>query len=421
MKNNNSDISNVRSNQILKEIFSNLSMIHILKLIKYKKKLQKRLEITKDIYEKNSKLPKFEITNKFLPSYDSEVGLSICIIINSLSFVLFYIYFFIYTILLVSLNGFDENNIKENSENSIKIVNAINKSLFALDSVMIISFILTRCCIYERYENRKKILNKIFLIFIVVIYVAFEVLIIWKLVLEYKIKKIAITWFIRMDISILVFYSIMITCKSCETFAWIKGSCCEEEHKTFCYLKSINNIMIKHIKLPDNFESFRKKEQMDIIFEHCPNIKTILNSPKFLIMIENNINKKRLELGLEPIKFESIFLPFMAALPSEAFFSEYRKIFIVGKNKYLFLCTMDELKNKSNKIDFDLMKIINNRNLSSMNLINGKDEEKFYIYFWGTNNNINDENIKVELKTKETEKIEINPFIYTNSELRLMK
>ena len=215
MKNNNSDISNVRSNQILKEIFSNLSMIHILKLIKYKKKLQKRLEITKDIYEKNSKLPKFEITKKFLPSYDSEVGLSICIIINSLSFVLFYIYFFIYTILLVSLNGFDENNIKENSENSIKIVNAINKSLFALDSVMIISFILTRCCIYERYENRKKILNKIFLIFIVVIYVAFEVLIIWKLVLEYKIKKIAITWFIRMDISILVFYSIMITCKSC--------------------------------------------------------------------------------------------------------------------------------------------------------------------------------------------------------------
>ena len=82
---------------------------------------------------------------------------------------------------------------------------------------------------------------------------------------------------------------------------------------------------------------------------------------------------------------------------------------------------MDELKNKSNKIDFDLMKIINNRNLSSMNLLNGKDEEKFYIYFWGTNNNINDENIKVELKTKETEKIEINPFIYTNSELRLMK
>ena len=320
MKNNSPDISSIKSNQILKEIFSNLPMIHILKLIKYKKKLQKRLEITKDIYEKNSKLPKFEITNKFLPSYDSEVGLSIWLIINSLSFILFYIYFFIYTILLVSLDGFDENNIKENSENSIKIVNAINKSLFALDSVMIISFILTRCCIYERYENRKKILNKIFLIFIVVIYVAFEVLIIWKLVLEYKIKKIAITWFIRMDISILVFYSIMITCKSCETFAWIKGSCCEEEHKPFCYLKSINNIMIQHIKLPDNFESFRKKEQMDIIFEHCPNIKTILNSPKFLIMIENKINKKRLELGLEPIKFESIFLPFMAALPPEAFF-----------------------------------------------------------------------------------------------------
>ena len=414
MKNNSPDISSIKSNQILKEIFSNLPMIHILKLIKYKKKLQKRLEITKDIFEKNFELPKFEISNKFKPNYGSEEVLSICSIINSIYFPLFNVYFLIYILVLVSLDGFDGNNVKKNSENSIKVVNTINEWLFAELAIMILSIVLTRFYIYEKYENRKKISYNIFLIFILLIDCVFEGLIIWKLVLEYKIKKNKITWFMRMDISILVFYSIKIMCKSCEIFAWIKCSCCEEKPKPIFYLKSINNIIINQIELPENFKSCSKKEQMDIIFGHHPKIKTILSSSKFQIMIEEIVNNKRSELGFEHFKFESIFLPFMAILPSEAFFFEHRKIFIVGKNKYLILCTMDELENKLNNVDvdFDLMKIINNRNLCSMNLIKGKDEEKLYIYFWGTNNNIYDEDIKKETKSKDNERIEIRPFIY---------
>ena len=41
-------------------------------------------------------------------------------------------------------------------------------------------------------------------------------------------------------------------------------------------------------------------------------------------------------------------------IPSELFFFEHRKIFIIGKNKYLICCSLDEFKNKLNNNDFDL-------------------------------------------------------------------
>ena len=67
------------------------------------------------------------------------------------------------------------------------------------------------------------------------------------------------------------------------------------------------------------------------------------------------------------------------------------------------------------------MKILNKPNLNRINILKSQDvgEEKIYIYFWGTNNNINYEYIKKETITKENEKIEIKTFINQNSEARL--
>ena len=49
--NNNPNFSNIKSKDIMKEILSFLSMCKILKLIKYNKNLQNRLDISKNVFE----------------------------------------------------------------------------------------------------------------------------------------------------------------------------------------------------------------------------------------------------------------------------------------------------------------------------------------------------------------------------------
>ena len=130
----------VKSKEILKQIFSHLEIVHILKLIKYNKAMQNRLQLTRDIFIDNSDLPRYEyeLRSKVVKNIKKRKGLisddeqrKLTLICNSCCSGIILLYLLIYSNLLVTLDIFDESNTKENyGQDSLDNIEFLNKSLF---------------------------------------------------------------------------------------------------------------------------------------------------------------------------------------------------------------------------------------------------------------------------------------------------
>ena len=172
-----------------------------------------------------------------------------------------FIYVLIFASILASKGAFYENNTKDNyNKNYAKVIDKINLSLFGFLAYIIVSYfiiftwITNRCEFYSEY----KIIKKIVLILLGIIYLSYEVLIIIKLVLSYKIKKGKITWFMRCDYVLLVFiflYLSYIVFNNVIYFLETGGY--EPKPKTqIIYVKRLlkfRNININAYELPENF------------------------------------------------------------------------------------------------------------------------------------------------------------------------
>ena len=95
---------------------------------------------------------------------------------------IFFIYSFIYTILLVSLDSFDESNTIENYDKSAtKIIKIINACLFILDAVLLGSYFFFVFYVIKNEEydyGIKKYFKWTLVILIDLIHLTFEGLII---------------------------------------------------------------------------------------------------------------------------------------------------------------------------------------------------------------------------------------------------
>ena len=203
---NKCDINKITNKYILKSLFAYLKYEKLLKLVNNHKGLQNRLGINLQNYKEISNFPKYEYIKYEKTFENTKTRIDVechhilaCCTISCMKCI-FFIYSLIYSILLVSKDSFDDINSKEDS--SINIIKRINACTFILDILtlatpFLLSFILSD---YKIDYGLKKYIKIFIIIIINLTHFSFEGLIIWKLVLSYRIiKEGSITWFMIMD------------------------------------------------------------------------------------------------------------------------------------------------------------------------------------------------------------------------------
>ena len=142
-------LSNIKSDYILKQIFSFVNYGHILKLVKINKNLQNHLGINIENYKKRSSY-QYKITRKILKDFYKDDGEANCLVIRdaivcliyTIIAIILFIYILVFASLLVSKGAFNENNTKDNyNKKYADIIKKINLSLFGVLPFIIICYI----------------------------------------------------------------------------------------------------------------------------------------------------------------------------------------------------------------------------------------------------------------------------------------
>ena len=378
-----SDISKLSSDYILKEIFSYIKYKEIFKLIKYNKALQKRLFISNENYKKECDLPKYEYVKEEKVVYERLPGTSLegfegfLFICRLLIFCPFFIYLIVYSILLVSLKTFNDNNIKENSNKSYKkIILIINPCLFIFIASKVGYYIFSYFLVKANNkldQGIKKSFKWGLVILFNLINLIFEALVIYKLVLSYKIKKKGIRWFMIMDyifIFINFFHIIVVLNSSIEFF-------CKSGYyiKTFFKLTSFNNIKINDFQLPDNFDKLKKNERKKFVLDNYLNYKYFITDNN--IKLINSFNDFRKEMNIKKLEFtEDKKIPeFILNLPSEMILFPEKNIFKISNKNYILKYKIGELYTKFQNKNPDIIKILNKDNLNKIQIIDKGEYE----------------------------------------------
>ena len=390
--NNKTNIDKISNKFILKSLFSYLNYKDILRLVKYNKKLQNNLGFNLENYKKKSSFPKYEYIKETNTcgerrGHRREVfGNAIMTLFISYMTCILFIYSFIYTILLVSLDLFDESNTIENYDKSaVKIVKTINAYLFILDAVC-----LSTCFFFIFYAFKdedldygiKKYVKWTLMILIDLTHLTFEGLIIWKLVLSYKIKKDDNPWFMTMDyifIFLNFFYILYLLCFSimyfCESGKSIHTS-------TNYYLTMFNDIKIFKYAVPINFHKLDKKQRKEYVLKNYINFTFQSPDSSDKHKLRNNLNKLRFENGLNKLDiFNTSQIPvYIVNEPSEMMLYPERNIFKISNKEYLLRYPIGEFINNLNNKNTELLNVLLKDNLNEIQVCTQKDLEYFHIY-----------------------------------------
>ena len=387
MSSENEKIFKISSDYTLKTIFSYINYKNLLKLIKHNKLIQKKLGINLENYQTytNYQYIKRKITRTYDPGENECIEMGKIFFTSLITFI-FFTYVFIYSILLVSLDSFDNSNTKINyDKNSLNIINKINAYLFLFIIFIIASFFLLLCFILKNcYSDspRLKKLKLLMLITIDLIYILYECLIIWKLSLSYKIKKTEndTTWFMTCDYIFIILNSLFILYMLFVTYLYYVDAGKKMEIFIKYILTKYKNIEISSYVLPDNFNKMNDDDKKKFISENKYNFQFLLTQEQLnLISLINEFREKN-NLEKFTIDWDKKLPNFILNESSELILFSYHNIFKIAKQTYLFRYKIGEFENKFRENNLDIQNILLKRNLNRIIIIKQNMIEFILIY-----------------------------------------
>ena len=314
---------------------------------------------------------------------------------NYLSSDFSYIYFYKRT-----YKGYETSNQK-NINFILKNINVIKKihlSLCGFIIYIIVSYFILLSILYKpcsRDSLKKRIITEIILILEIGLYLIYNIVIIWKLHLSYRMKntlkniskplneiynKKGILWFMRCDYFLIIYTFIFITCSIFSLIFYYSEAGTSITQINEIVLTEFKNIKIKEHLLPKSFLSMNEKSKKNYLLNHF-NEFLFFHSEQQIQLIDS-INKFRIENNVGKLKYnEYENIPdFIVKEPSEMKLFKYKHIFKISNKKYLFKYPNGEFQKEFNQRNSEILKILLLEDLNKILIIKNGNYEYIFIY-----------------------------------------
>ena len=365
-------MNSISSNYVLRTIFSYLDYERLLKIVKYNKALQAKLDLGKDNYDTLLSYEYCSRKSTLRVKHMDETELNQ--IINYIfiaSFILF-AYIILLATIFYYIGSFNKENLIPNFDpNILNIIHKINISLFLLDIILFISyFIISRYIIRTFYYDVKRNISikRIILVIINLSYIYYEIQIIRKIYLSYKIKNNNFVLLMAFDyilLILLLLYIILMIVSTTKYFLYAGTGIAIYDQ---VILKKYKNIQIKDFELPKTFLKMNKMEKVKFLRQNENQFQHSFNQKNIDLM--KKISEYRLKNNSRSCYHEDdekIPYYILHGLSEEKLFN-FKNIFKLPNRSYLFKYKKNILGNKLNEDNNDDIKDILDENINKLSV-----------------------------------------------------
>lgn len=382
-------INNIKSKYDLYSLFSYVEFNRILKIIKYNKALQKRLNISINNYHFKYKYETKEIVKTGV-DYDKLNFFSHAFSITNLIIIIYQI---TYSLIFLCNNPYNKFIIGKRNYSLIVGFNVFLCFFFILIILLVIIF-------FYMDLNPESKASWILTFINLTIYLFVFIMLLVILVINIKFENYEYTWPVICTIILILLYGIailFIISFIIMFYCFLRASIIYEY-----YINDFNGFKIEDFKFDGDITKKSAKE-IKLFFIRNANKFIFKNTNKQINLIELINQVRNNKYHIQPLNIKNNIPDIFINENSKIFFS-VNNIVKINSRKYLFRNKEGEFEKKLHKNDLKIMRIIGMDHLNSIIIIEKNKIE--YILIYDEKYNSNNESINsINLEVNNTERV----------------